>query len=51
MLLTELNREPGVNPGRARRCDRGRVLHYVTDLLKKVGKTQDEDDPEVRRPV
>jgi len=26
MLLTELNREPGANPGRARRCDRGRIL-------------------------
>ena len=27
MLRTELNREPGDNPGRARRCNRGRPLH------------------------
>jgi len=27
MLLVELNREPGVNPGRARRCNRGWTSH------------------------
>jgi len=27
MLVTELKREPGENPGWARRCDRGRPLH------------------------
>jgi len=26
MLVVELNREPGANPGRARRCNRGRIL-------------------------
>jgi hypothetical protein len=43
MLVTELKREPGDNPGRARRCDRGRPLHLATDLYdKRVGKAQQE---------
>ena len=28
----ELNREPGVNPGRADRCNQGRFLLHATDL-------------------
>ena len=30
VLLTELDREPRVNRGRARRCNRGRMPHHVT---------------------
>ena len=35
MLLTELNREPGANPGRARRCNRGRTLHKATANMRE----------------
>jgi hypothetical protein len=34
-LLTELNREPGANPGRARRCNRGQTLHEATAICGK----------------
>jgi len=38
MLVTELNREPGVNPGRARRCDRGRTLHECHWPFERSGR-------------
>ncbi len=36
MLLIELKRKSGENPGRARRCDRGRTLHECHCLLYAV---------------
>ncbi len=50
MLVVELKREPGDNPGRARRCNRGRILH-VCHWPLEAGKAQNENDPEVRKPV
>jgi hypothetical protein len=50
----QAEREPGENPGRARRCNRGRTLHHVT-VLYLDGKTRQlglirksEDLPEVK---
>ena len=40
MLLTELNREPGVNPGRARRCNRGQKLPNATACIHAGRRSQ-----------
>ena len=48
-LVTELNREPRENRGRARRCNRGRGPHHATDSGS--GRRGLQDDPRVRRPA
>lgn len=51
VLVTEQNREPRENRGRARRCDRGRRPHDATGLLGWEGAAdrmirESEDLPE-----
>src|SRR5262249_4489051 len=43
-------REAGVNPARARRCDRGRASNDATGISDP-GKARREDDPRARRPA
>jgi len=51
VLLTELNREPCANQGRARRCNRGRIPQHVT-VRQRMGRRgrrmnrESEDLPE-----
>jgi hypothetical protein len=49
-LRPQENREPGVNPGRLRRCN-GRRRPQKCHCPERVGKARPEDDSEVRRPA
>lgn len=48
--LAWMKREPGANPGWARRCNRGRIPQYNHCSLED-GKVWMECDPRVRRPT